>query len=96
MQRFKEASETKEKYKDELMHLGATSVHVNLRKHAPHGKTESYRIFIIIKVYDQNRKTAIEGFLATQKHPGRLGRFRAEVVITKKKPGRARLNIQIK
>ena len=84
MQRFVDAYTAREKYKDELIRIGATSVHVGLRKQPLHGKTESYRIFILIHVPDQNHKNAIEKFLATLKHPGRLDRFQTEVIITKK------------
>ena len=93
MQRFNEASETKEKYKDELMRLGASSVHVNLRKQPNHGKTYNYRLIIIIKVPDHDRKAAIENFLAKQKHPGRLDRFQTEIIIIKKKPKHPRIDL---
>ncbi len=96
MRKFSEACETRDKYKDELIRLGASSVHVNLRKQPANAGHESFRIFIVIRVPNSETKISIQNFLASQKHPGRLDRFYTEVLIPEKRPRKSHFDTQKK
>lgn len=85
MRRLSDAHCTKEKYQEQLLRRGASSIHIILREQRPNGVIKTVRIFIRIIVHDNASKSAIESFLALQKHPGRLDRFPVEIIVRDKK-----------